>query len=76
MIIKSKDDLGHLVAVLRDERIRQGLTIGTAAALSACGRETLSRLENGKLSRESMMIIFDYAEALGVELEITPHRKE
>ena len=63
-----------LVATLRTERERQGLSLADVVRLSGVNLSTISRLELGKIPNPTYGTLRAYAEALGLGLEITTTR--
>jgi DNA-binding XRE family transcriptional regulator len=62
--------LRGVVAQLKQERERAGLTLNDVASRSGIDLAALSRLENGREINPTLDILFRYAHALGKRLEL------
>ena len=62
--------IGGLMATLRVERERQGLSLTDAAVRSGIERSMLSKLETGKIVNPTYATLRAYAAALGLQLRI------
>jgi DNA-binding XRE family transcriptional regulator len=63
-------ELAALVQALRNERERQGLSLGDAAKRSGIDKAALSRLENGQSVNPTWNTLSRYAAALGKEVAL------
>jgi DNA-binding Xre family transcriptional regulator len=59
---------GRLLAELRAERERQGLSLTDLMALTRIDRATINKLENGKVPNPTYSTLKAYARALGMRL--------
>lgn len=62
--IQATTELLALVAMLRDERERQGLSLAAAARLSGIDKSYLCRLENGGIPNPTLATVSRYASSL------------
>jgi len=65
-----------LVAALRQERERQGLSLTDVSERSGIERSMISRLENGRTINPTLETLFRYAHALGKELGMSLNNVE
>ncbi len=64
-------ELAAIMECLREERERQGLSLGDAAKRSGIDKAALSRLEGGQSINPTWNTLTRYAAALGKELTLT-----
>lgn len=62
--------LREVLASLRDERNRQGLSLDDVSARSGMDKAALSRLETGKALNPTVGTLWRYAQALGMKITI------
>lgn len=67
----SDKSLAVAIANIRSKRIGDGATVGEIAERSGIRRETLSRLENGRIKNPEWETLSKYAEAVGMKLELS-----
>jgi len=63
-------ELQHTVALLKAERIRQGLSLTDVNQRSGIEKSTLSRLENEEDVNPTIATLTRYANAIGVKLTV------
>lgn len=63
-------ELEHTVALLKAERIRQGLSLSDINQRSGIEKSTLSRLENNEEANPTIGTLTRYASAIGVKLTV------
>lgn len=63
--LQRHDDIEQLVRLLREERLRQGLSLADVDERSGIGRANISRLENSPDANPTLGTLQRYAEALG-----------
>jgi DNA-binding XRE family transcriptional regulator len=69
--VRGRIRLGRELAGLRAMRERRGLTLDQVAERSGIDQPALSRLETGKQPNPTLATIARYAEAIGMEVELT-----
>jgi DNA-binding phage protein len=67
-------DLMALIARLKRERIRRGLSLGDVARATNQNRSALSRLENGHYPNPTFNTVSRYARALEMRIAMKVHR--
>jgi DNA-binding phage protein len=67
-------DLLALIARLKRERIRRGLSLGDVARATNQNRSALSRLENGHYPNPTFNTVYRYARALQMRIAMKVHR--
>jgi DNA-binding XRE family transcriptional regulator len=63
-------DAAPILAALRGERERQGLSLADVAERSGIDRATISKLENGHLANPTLATLTRYAAALGKQVRL------
>jgi ribosome-binding protein aMBF1 (putative translation factor) len=69
--LQPDEPLWEVLAVLRLERERQGLTLADVSARTKIDQTTISKLENGRLPNPTYSTMRTYAHALGFRLRWT-----
>jgi transcriptional regulator with XRE-family HTH domain len=64
-------ELQSLVARLKSERIRRGLSLGDVARATELASSALSRLENGRYPNPTFNTVYRYAQALGTNIKLS-----
>jgi transcriptional regulator with XRE-family HTH domain len=64
-------ELRVLIALLKRERIRQGLSLRDVARVTDQARSAISRLENGQYPNPTLDTVYRYALALGMHITLT-----
>jgi ribosome-binding protein aMBF1 (putative translation factor) len=67
--LTADEALQNLLATLRAERERQGLSLTAIMERSQIDRATVNKLENGKIPNPTYSTLKAYAKALGMQLE-------
>ena len=63
-------ELQALIAQLKRERMRRGLSMGDVARLTDQARSAISRLENGQYPNPTLDTVYRYAVALGMHITL------
>jgi DNA-binding XRE family transcriptional regulator len=66
--------LRALLAGLKRERLRRGLSLSDVARMTDQARSAISRLESGRYSNPTLDTVFRYASALGVKITLSAER--
>jgi DNA-binding XRE family transcriptional regulator len=64
-------ELRALIARLRRERLRRGLSLGDVSRATHQARSAISRLENGRYPNPTLDTVYRYASALGWHIRLT-----
>jgi len=72
--LQPDEALWEVLAALRLERERQGLTLADVSARTKIDQTTISKLENGRLPNPTYSTLRTYAHALGLRLGWTIER--
>ena len=62
------------LALLKQERERQGLTLAEVSERSGLDKAMLSRLENGKILNPTVSTLWKFADAVGMQLELSAEK--